>query len=300
VSPLVSVIIVNYNAGAELGRCVQSVVATDDDIEIVVVDNASSDNSILALRAADTGRKGLNIIENNKNLGFAVACNQGSRIARGEFLLYLNPDCIVEPKTISTLLECLRNNSRAGMAGGLILNHDGSEQRGCRRSVPTPWRSLVNSFGLHHLARLNRKLFSDFRLDRQPLPKTAVEVDAISGACMMVSREAFERVGPMDENYFLHCEDLDWCMRFRQQGWKIMFEPRARLFHSKGTCSASRPVFVEWSKHKGMVRFYRKFFAARCPRPLMWFVWLGIWLRFGLSLGKIFLQRLFGPRKKGD
>ncbi len=299
-SPRISVIIVNYNAGMELVRCVQSVLETEIDLEIVVVDNDSHDESVQQLLAQYHGEKNLCILNNKKNMGFAVACNQGSNTATGEFLLYLNPDCIVEPTTIPALLQCLQNDPQIGMAGGLILNHDGSEQRGCRRDIPTPWKSLVNSFGLKRFARLNRKIFSDFRLDREPIPEKAVEVDAISGACMLVRREAFAHVGPMDEGYFLHCEDLDWCMQFRQRGWKIMFVPQARLFHSKGSCSASRPVFVEWSKHKGMVRFYRKFFADQYPLPMLWLVWFGIWLRFSLSLTRYFLRKLFGMGQKGE
>ena len=299
-SPRISVVIVNYNAGVELFKCVQSIAETESELEIVVVDNNSQDESVQQLRAQYHGGKKLIIVNNNKNLGFAVACNQGSSASTGEYLLYLNPDCIVESSTIPILLQCLQNNHQVGMVGGLILNHDGSEQRGCRRAIPTPWKSFVNSFGLKHLARINRNFFSDFRLDQEPLPENAVEVDAISGACMLVSREAFTHVGPMDEGYFLHCEDLDWCMQFRQKGWKILFVPQARLFHSKGSCSASRPVFVEWSKHKGMVRFYRKFFSDQYPRPMLWLVWLGIWLRFVLSLITYFLGKLFVKEQKSD
>jgi len=296
----VSVVIVNYNAGLELVSCVQSLDFAHNDIEVIVVDNASHDDSIHQLCTQFSGESKLTVLHNAKNLGFAVACNQGSRVAVGDFLLYLNPDCLIEPETIPALLQCLQNDPQAGMVGGLILNPDGSEQRGCRRAVPTPWKSLVNSLGLKSLSRLNPHIFSDFRLDQEPLPKQAVAVDAISGACMLVSRSALADVGPLDEGYFLHCEDLDWCMRFRQRGWKIMFVPQARLCHSKGACSSSRPVFVEWSKHKGMVRFSRKFFADHYPPPLLWLIWLGIWLRFGLSLGRIFLKKLLAMGSKGD
>lgn len=234
--------------------------------EIIVVDNGSHDTSVEQLLELDLDERRLKILRNEGNLGFAVACNQGSRVATGEFYLFLNPDCVVETTTLPILLHHLQQ-AGAGMAGGLILNHDGSEQRGCRRSVPTPWRSFVNTFGLTRLARFNGELFADFRLDRQEIPDGVVEVEAISGACMLVSKEAFEDVGPLDEGYFLHCEDLDWCMRFQERGWKILFVPQARLLHSKGSCSSSRPIFVEWVKHKGMVRFYRKFLFAVTPVP---------------------------------
>jgi GT2 family glycosyltransferase len=291
-SPRVSVVIVNYNAGIELSRCVQSLVDAGENVEIIVVDNDSSDESLQSLSAIDLGGIHLVTIHNDRNRGFAVACNQGSRAARGDLLFYLNPDCVVEPNTISILAGHVTENNRVGMAGGLILNPDGSEQRGCRRTVPTPWRSLVNSLGLYRLSKLNSKVFADFRMDREALPEEPVDVDAISGACMMVSRKAFEDVGPMDEGYFLHCEDLDWCMRFRQQGWRILFVPQAKLTHNKGFCSSSKPVFVEWSKHKGMVRYYRKFFADKYSLPMLCLVYLGIWLRFCLAVCKIYLAKL--------
>ncbi|MEE4240649.1 MAG: glycosyltransferase family 2 protein [Desulfopila sp.] len=297
-SPKVSVIIVNYNAGEDLAQCVQTVGRTEVDLEILVVDNDSRDGSIQLLQEHYKEKWPLKILLNQKNSGFAVACNQGSKAAAGEYLFYLNPDCIIEPSTIPVLLQCLQNTARVGMVGGLILNDDGTEQRGCRRDVPTPWKSFVNTFGLKHLVRFNHRLFSDFRLDRTPMPDRAVEVDAISGACMMVSKEAFDDVGPLDEKYFLHCEDLDWCMRFRMNQWKIMFEPNARLFHHKGRCSASRPIFVEWSKHKGMVRYYRKFFTHQYPLVMMWLVWCGIWFRFGLLAVKHTLGKMFGAGQR--
>jgi hypothetical protein len=97
---------------------------------------------------------------------------------------------------------------------------------------------------------------------------------------MLVKREAMEDVGPWDEGYFLHCEDLDWCMRFRRKDWGILFVPDARIIHHQGACSRSRPLFVEWHKHKGMMRFYRKFFRDRYPKPLWALVAFGVWLRF--------------------
>ncbi|HQQ35608.1 MAG TPA: glycosyltransferase, partial [Rugosibacter sp.] len=168
---------------------------------------------------------------------------------------------------------------------GLYHQHqgDGTEQGGGRRAVPTPWRSFVRAFGLHRFAHRWPKLFYDFHLHKQALPERPIEVEAISGACMLVKRAAVEEVGLWDEGYFLHCEDLDWCMLFRQKGWQILFVPDARIVHALGACSRSRRVFVEWHKHKGMVRFYRKFFRHQYPGALMWLVTLGVWLRFGLA-----------------
>jgi GT2 family glycosyltransferase len=175
----------------------------------------------------------------------------------------------------------LESEPKAGMAGGLLLDEDGREQAGGRRAVPTPWRSLVRAFHLSRFADRWPRLFADFNLHKRPLPDCSQEVEAISGASTMVRRHAMLDVGPWDESYFLHCEDLDLCMRYRQKDWSILFVPAARIVHRRGACSRSRPVFVEWHKHRGMMRFYRKFFRHQYPGALMWLVTVGVWMRFG-------------------
>ncbi|GGY29286.1 hypothetical protein GCM10011289_35390 [Paludibacterium paludis] len=109
---------------------------------------------------------------------------------------------------------------------------------------------------------------------------------------MLVKREALDDVGLWDESYFLHCEDLDWCMRFRLNNWLVVFVPDARVIHVWGACSRSRPFFVEWHKHYGMLRFYNKFFRKLYPGPLWWLVVLGVWLRFGLVSTYFAAQRV--------
>jgi GT2 family glycosyltransferase len=273
-----SCIIVNYNAGPLLRKCADSLLACPLDIEIIVVDNASSDASLDGLQDLSQ----VCVIRNPANVGFAAACNIGVQASSAPFLLFLNPDCFFQHDAIAPLLAALQSGDRVGMVGGLLVNEDGTEQGGGRRAVPTPWRSLVRAFGLQRFANRWPKLFYDFHLHKQPLPDRPIEVEAISGACMLVRREAMEDVGLWDEGYFLHCEDLDWCMRFRQKGWKILFVPDARISHALGACSNSRRVFVEWHKHKGMLRFYRKFFRHQYPGVLMGLVVAGVWLRICL------------------
>lgn len=278
-SAVISTIIVNYNAGALLRSCVESLLNCPLEIEIIVVDNASIDGSLDAL----LGLPCVQIIENTANVGFAAACNRGARVASAPFLLFLNPDCFFKPGTLSRLLEAMQPvDERVGMVGGLLANSDGTEQAGGRRAIPTPWRSFVRAFGLVRFSERWPRLFFDFHLHKQPLPDHTIEVEAISGACMLVRREAMQDVGEWDEGYFLHCEDLDWCMRFRQKGWKILFVPSAEITHVLGVCGRGRPIFVEWHKHKGMLRFYRKFFRHQYSGVLMGLVAVGVWLRFGL------------------
>lgn len=293
---MISAVIVNYNGGAFLNVCLQSVLAQAD--EIIVVDNASSDHSIDQNAQHFAEEPKLKIIRNDTNLGFAVACNIGIRHASGTHVLFLNPDCRLDPTAVSELMHVLNSENIIGMVGGFLVNPDGSEQGGGRRAVPTPWRSLVRASGLTRFAKRWPKLFFDFHLHKQPVPSQPIEVEAISGACMLVKREAMDIVGLWDENYFLHCEDLDWCMRFRKMGWKIMFVPSARVAHEHGASSRSRPIFVEWHKHKGMVRFYKKFFRHQYPSILMWLVITGVWLRFILIAISRSLKQVFSTRRR--
>lgn len=274
-----SVIVVNYNAGPLIVECIKSVLEQCD--EVIVVDNASTDSSLVLLENAFSEKSPLRIIRNQKNLGFSAACNVGVSYCSSSHLLFLNPDCLLDSGTVAKLIEALNSDSQVGMVGGLLVNPDGTEQGGGRRAVPTPWRSFVRAFGLSRFAHRWPKLFFDFHLHKQPLPNHPIEVEAISGACMLVRKSIMNEIGLWDEGYFLHCEDLDWCMRFRHIGWKILFVPEARVIHSLGACSSSRPIFVEWHKHKGMMRFYRKFFRYQYPGVLMWLVVLGVWVRFG-------------------
>lgn len=256
--------------------CVESLINCPLTIQIIVVDNASTDGSLSYL----VDYPHVRVIKNERNLGFAAACNVGLSVATAEHILFLNPDCSFKPGALRDLLSALRSDEYIGMVGPLLVNPDGSEQAGGRRAVPTPWRSFVRAVGLSRFADRWPSLFFDFHLHNQPLPAEPTEVEAISGACMLVKREVVNKVGTWDESYFLHCEDLDWCMRFRQEGWKIMFVPSVRITHELGVCSRNRRFFVEWHKHKGMIRFYQKFFQHQYPWGLMLIVALGVWGRF--------------------
>lgn len=274
----ISVVIVNYNAGEKLANCIASAINQVD--EIIVVDNASRDNSISIVTSVFPNNPKLLIIRNRANLGFGKACNIGYQACSGASVLFLNPDCVLSNDTLKTLNHCLHENAMCGMVGGLILNEDGSEQAGGRRDAPTPWNSLVRAFKLSWLSNRYPLIFPDYNLHKRPVSDQPAEIDAISGSCMLVKREAIENVGIFDEGYFMHVEDLDWCIRFRQNGWKILFVPDAKVMHHRGVCSRSRPIFVEWHKHKGMIRYYNKFLRYQYPRILSALVYSAIWLRF--------------------
>ncbi|MEW6077212.1 MAG: glycosyltransferase family 2 protein [Thermodesulfobacteriota bacterium] len=279
----VSVIIVNYNAGARLTACVASVLDTSAADEIIVVDNASGDGSLDGLVSAHGSRKEVRIIRNAANLGFARACNIGARKAGGEYLFFLNPDGVVEGGTIPALVSALESRPDAGMAGARLLNPDGTEQAGGRRHMPTPWRAFVRLSGLYRFKDHYPDIFADFLRHQEETPDEPMEVEAVSGACLMVPRRIIDTVGGFDESYFLHVEDLDWCMRIRRQGRKVLFVPAARVFHSKGGCSHRRPVFVEWHKHRGLMLFYRRYYGGPLGGVWMPLIALFVWSHFLLA-----------------
>lgn len=290
----VAVVIVNHNAGTVLRDCLRSIAG--QAAETVVVDNASHPGALEGiLGKSGSGAAGARVIRLPRNLGFSAGCNIGIAACTQEAVLLLNPDCIAPPGLVARLWETLQRDPGTGIVGGFLQNPDLSEQRGGRRLIPTPGRALAPGFGVEFLARLWPSLFRDFNLDEEPLPESPAEVEAVSGACMMVRRAALGDAGPFDEGFFLHCEDLDLCLRFRNHGWKVVFDPAAKVAHLKGLCGRGKPVFVEWHKHRGMVRFYKKHFRGEYPAVLFPLVFLSVHIRFAV----VALLSALGLRRAG-
>jgi GT2 family glycosyltransferase len=271
--PDISAVIVNFNAGQWLGRAVRALLDSSTPVQLMVVDNDSSDDSLDGIaKPLEEGR--LRLIRNATNRGYASASNQVLAHAQAEYYLLLNPDCEVDTDTIGHLCQSLLDHPEAAIAGALVLDADGREQRACRRREPTPARSLVTMLGLE-------SWLPDSGVNvRGPLPQTSTMVDAVSGALLLVRGSAFRHLGGFDEAYFLHCEDLDLFHRIREAGWKVLFEPAARAHHAKGVSQKSAPLASERHKHAGMVRYYRRHLAADNMLPLRW-VWpLLIWAHY--------------------
>lgn len=278
VATRISVIVVNYNAGDLLRRCAEAVLGSDIPLELIISDNGSGDNSLECVRAGYGEDSRLSLVENGANLGFAAANNRVLERATAPYLLFLNPDCILQQDTLGRLAAFMDATPDAGMAGCVIRNPDGSEQKASRRRIPDPWVGLVRFL---HLDLLSRRL-KEQRLDLvdEPLPDHPVQVEAISGSLMLVRKAVLDEIGPLDEGYFLHCEDLDWFARFADSDWKIYLVPDLEVVHHQGACSKGRPVRVQWHKHRGMVRFFRKFQARAYPLPFRLLVIAGIWVHF--------------------
>lgn len=276
-----AVVVVNYNAGSILADSVAAALSSDPVSEVIVSDNGSADDSLETLHQACGADQRLVILHNGANLGFAQANNRAIRQTSAPYVLLLNPDCIVPPGTLEHLLSVIEAQPEVGLLGCRVVNPGGSEQVASRRSLPDPWSAIVQLTGLH---RLNGRVGAGTNRINAPLPSAPVPVEAISGAFMLARRAAVDEVGGLDEGYFLHCEDLDWFVRFSRSGWIILFVPEVAVVHYKGACSQSRLRRVEWHKHRGMARFFRKFQFDAHALPFSLLVLAGIWLHFALVM----------------
>ncbi len=281
------IIIVNYNAGEWLKRSVDSALSFSDGA-VTVVDNASTDTSVKQAQAEIQDPR-LSWRLNDENLGFAAANNQVLSQLESEFAILMNPDCELNETSIQPILQAMDSDSRKGLASGRICNEDGTMQATCRRRFPTPWTAFVRLLGLNKLFP-NSPKFADFDYgdvdhgdldlgdvaDSSKSSQKIENVEAISGAFMFARMSAVKEVGLLDESYFMHCEDLDWCKRFELAGYKVAFVPDSTLVHAKGVSSRSRPIQVLYTLHKGMNRFYDKFYKNEYSLVLRLIVKLGI------------------------
>jgi GT2 family glycosyltransferase len=229
--PLLSIIIVNYNVREFLHHALVSLQKALKGIpgEIIVVDNASDDGSVEMLRRRFPG---VHLIASKVNLGFAKANNIALKQARGQYFLLINPDTLVQEDTLRVMLKFFDENPDVGLAGCKILNPDGSFQLACRRSFPRPWVALTKMSGLSAMFPRS-PLFGKYNLTYLS-PDETYEIDAVSGSFMMVRRTVYEQVGGLDEDFFMYGEDLDWCYRIQQAGWKNYYLHTTQIIHYKG------------------------------------------------------------------
>lgn len=250
-SSKLDVIVVNYNAGDTLRACVESILASQGvSVRCIIVDNASVDGS--ADFCQQYSPDSLVLLRNTQNLGFSRAVNQGVALSRGAWVMLLNPDVLVPVDSLCQLLDVAhRSTERVAALGCVVRNPDGSEQRGCRRDIPTPAKALAHAVGLQHILPALQFNHTD-----RPLPAQAQAVAAISGSCMLLRRAAYDEIGGFDERYFLHFEDLDYCVRLQRQNWLTLFVATIEIEHTQGVSSARAPVRVVVYKHSSMLRFF--------------------------------------------
>lgn len=248
-----SVIIVTYNSAKEISRCLDSLSSESSelDLEVIVVDNDSRDDTpeLLKLRSEIT------LIQSEKNRGFAWACNRGLGVASGDYLLLLNPDTEVSPRSLLLCVKRLQASAGVGMLGPRLVKLDGTLDHACKRGFPSPLSALFYFSKVSKL-RPSHPRYAAYEAGHIREYQTA-DIDAINGAFMLVTREAYESVGDLDETFWMYGEDLDWCYRFHEAGWKVLYYPEVTVLHLKGASSGSlRGWKANYAFHRSMWIFY--------------------------------------------
>ena len=257
---MISVIIITYHNERDIGECLTAVAQVRDSFEIILVDNDSQD---MTRSYAETFREAhpeiaCRFIWNPINRGYAAAVNQGLEAATGDRICILGPDTSVFPDTFTHLKKTLENDPKIGIAAPQLLTIKGEIQPSCRR-FPNPADALLELTGL---PRLFPKLKSRWKMSGFDHKQT-MDVDQPEATCLLLRREVIETVGGMDEQFPLFFNDVDWCKRIRAKGWRIVFEPSAKVIHKKGT-SVNRNIPDKVIKsHKGFYRYLMK--HARTP-----------------------------------
>ena len=282
----ITVVIVSYFTGPLLERSLTTARDQDGVEEIILVDNGNwpgaAEEAIAAAKEAAPGGPDIVLVQGQGNVGFAAACNLGVARARTSLLLFLNPDAVLTPGAAQALVDHVGVRAEPWVVAPKLVNPDGAEQQGSRRAILTPWRAFIEATRLYKLAP-NHPYFRRFNLHNEPCPDDLTEVQVISGACFLVPKDDYERIGGMDERYFLHVEDVDFCLRFARAGGVILFDPNVRVVHFKSS-SRVGSLKVEARKISSTNKYFRTHFADPYPPGFLLIVAAALWTMFGLKL----------------
>lgn len=285
--PRLAVVILSYNRADLLAECLASLYAapTRCALEVWVVDNASSDGSADLVRDRFPQAR---LIISPVNGGFSYGNNLALREIVGaglvDYVLLLNNDTVVPAGSLDGLVDYLEANPEAGVVGPRLLLPDGSLDLACRRSFPTPEVSFYRMLGLARLFPRSPR-FARYNLTYLD-PGVETEVDAVVGACMLLRASVIAEVGLLDEQFFMYGEDLDWCYRIKQYGWRIVYYPRVIVHHHKRASSTRRAIPSIRAFYDAMRIFHRKHYAATTMAPLNALIELGITVKELLALGR--------------
>ncbi|GAB3729654.1 glycosyltransferase family 2 protein [Luteimonas pelagia] len=278
----IGAVVVTYRSEATIGECLDRLRAARGVAAIRVVDNGSDDGTVSVVQRHALADPRVRFVANPDNPGFAVACNQGAADLRDDapaWLAFVNPDCLVDADSLVRLREHAVALGGDALVGADLVDEAGVRDAAARRRDPdfaamlrAPWAAT----------RLGVPFDGDAPLQR---------VDAVSGALMLMPWRLFARIDGFDTGYRLHAEDLDLCRRAREAGAAVAVANDVRVVHLRGVSSRSRPVFVEWHKHRGLWRYFRRFEAARRPAWLRAAVGAMIWARFPLGVLRALARR---------
>ncbi|MBA3532146.1 MAG: glycosyltransferase family 2 protein [Ardenticatenales bacterium] len=301
-----AIVIVNYKTRDLLRDCLRSIMDSDGafSYDICVVDNASGDDSGAMLRAEFPH---VTVIEQRENQGYAFANNLGLRHfgfadvagtapapSAPRYALLLNPDTLLPPDALAEMLAFMEAHPDCGVAGPRLLRRDGSLDRACRRSFPSPEISFYRMTGLSFLFPRHPR-FGRYNLTFVEDNKS-IEVDSVVGAFMLMRQEVLRDAGLLDETFFMYGEDLDLAYRIKATGWKIWYNAAVTVLHYKGESSKQRSTQSIINFYDAMKIFHQKHYASTLPRPANWMIHTGIWTFCGIALARNVLRP---PNRKG-
>ena len=288
-----SIIIVSYKTKDVLKNCLLSIkdnVSKKITYEIIVSDNGSNDKTTQMISDLRFKTSDLTLIENRENLGFSKANNVGVKESKGRYILFLNPDTVIQKDTLEKMVEFMDKTKDAGAATCKVLLPSGNIDDSCHRGFPTPWNSFCHFSGLAKVFP-KTKIFCGYNLSFLDMTKTH-EIDALAGSFMIVKREAGEDVGWWDEDYFFYGEDLDFCYMLKEKGWKVYYVPDVSILHLKGVSGGIKKISKEIStadketkrtatkwRFDAMRIFYKKHYENKYPWIVTKLVYFGISLK---------------------
>jgi len=262
----IAVVVVTYQSASTIEDCLRRLRLAQGVGEIRVVDNDSRDGTLEIIQRHAAQDPRVHFIANPDNPGFSVACNQGARDSTAPWLAFVNPDLLVQADSLCRLQDHALALGGEGLLGVHLVDEAGVADGAARRRDPD-FAAMVR----HPLRAPTLAVAPDPTQALQPL-------EAVSGALMLVPRSLFQRVGGFDEGYRLHAEDLDLCRKVRLAGGQVAVANDIAVVHLRGVSSRARPFFVEWHKHRGLWRYFRKFEAPRRSWLMRRLVWTVIWL----------------------
>jgi GT2 family glycosyltransferase len=251
----------------------------DIDFEVILVDNDSQDGSVEMIKSEFPQ---VVLIENSDNKGFGKANNQGLKIAKGDYLMFLNTDVVVLDGALNTLVSYLDQNPDVMMVGPRLLNRDMTFQHACRRNLPNPASSFFHLFGLTKVFKKS-KVINDYKRYATD-PEVTAPTEALSGAAMMFRRQVYAEIGGFDEIFFMYGEDLDFSKRVFDKRWKTVYVSNAKIIHFGGQSSGKRRVKSLVNFYESMWLYYKKHFYSHYNPFFNFVIWLGIKLRMRIAL----------------
>ncbi len=289
-----SIIIVSWNVKPFLEKCLASIFRETQSIsyEVIIIDNASTDGSRELLKNSKFQIPNSKFIFNDRNFGFAGAVNQGLKIARGEFIILLNPDTEILNKAINKTVDFMCQNSRCAILGGRILNSDGAVQSSVR-SFPTLLSQILILFKLHNfLPRL--KPLTDYFLWNFDYLKTQL-VEQITGAFLAIRAKAIKDIGGFDEKFFLWFEEVDFCRRVKQAGWEVIYTPNICLRHYGARSFSQLPPLTKQREFNRSLLYYFKKHHSRKDYYILYLLQpISLFLAFIVQIFKMHKNKKYG------